>query len=106
MPKPKFTDKQILEAAAAVVDGDNGGQTLEEYLKALLTALWYEEEGFSGKRPFGNGGWQFDVYAALVRAKLIDGKIGEDGCLDNCDDKAGEALVHAVIERLAVKTGK
>ncbi len=39
--------------------------SVREYFKALLSVLWDEEEGFSGKRPFGNSGWQSDVGNAL-----------------------------------------
>jgi hypothetical protein len=36
--------------------------TIRNYFKELLLTLWKEEEGFSGKRPFGNSGWQKEVY--------------------------------------------
>jgi hypothetical protein len=28
--------------------------------------LWDEEDSFSGKRPFGNSGWKWDVYTAFL----------------------------------------
>lgn len=49
--------------------------TIRDYLKQLLEELWREEEGFSGKRPFGNSGWQHDVYCALVKAGAIEGTV-------------------------------
>ena len=44
---------------------DAKAKTVREYLKMLLERLWEEGEGFSGKRPFGNSGWEYDLYAAL-----------------------------------------
>lgn len=87
-------------ALAATVNYENGTGTLRSYLQDLLQTLWVEEEGFSGKRPFGNSGWQYDVYAALVRAGVLEGRIDEDGYLDEVDSAAGEQLVLAVIDRI------
>lgn len=52
--------------------------TVREYLKELLITLWSEEHMFSGKRPFGNSGWRFDVYFALINAGYIPGTIDEE----------------------------
>lgn len=52
--------------------------TLREYFHELLSTLWQEGEGFSGKRPFGNSGWEYDIYKALVEMKAIKGKFGYD----------------------------
>jgi hypothetical protein len=38
-------------------DRDIKGQTLRKYMKDLVWAVIEEEDGFSGKRPFGNSGW-------------------------------------------------
>jgi hypothetical protein len=42
-------------------ENDAGADTVRDYLKALLLKLWEEEEGFSGKRPFGNSGWKHEL---------------------------------------------
>lgn len=76
------------------------GVTLKEYLRRLLYTLWTEGEGFSGKRPFGNGGWQFDVYKALVENSYIKGEIDEDGYLIDCDEDAGKKLVIWAINQI------
>lgn len=103
MARKKFTEKQVAEAAAVVVEGPSGKVTLVEYLKALLTELWLEEENFSGKRPFGNGGWTLDVYKGFIAAKLIEGELDEEeGWINECDSEAGLALVLAVIKLLKV----
>jgi hypothetical protein len=102
--RKKFTEKQVLEAAAVIVEGPDGKTTVVGYLQALLTTLWHEGEGFSGKRPFGNGGWELDVYKGFVEAKLIDGELDpEHGWLNDCDSEAGKALVLEVIKRIEVR---
>jgi hypothetical protein len=40
---------------------DADAENVREYLKALLTELWREGESFSGKRPFGNSGWEREL---------------------------------------------
>jgi hypothetical protein len=53
--------------------------SIREYLCALLTQLWSEGEGFSGKRPFGNSGWEYDLYHALIKADAVEGELDGDG---------------------------
>lgn len=70
------TPQQILDLE--IGDNDSGASTVRGYLVALLRVLWVEEEGFSGKRPFGNSGWQHaDCAEAFVRAGFVDGVIHE-----------------------------
>lgn len=47
-------------------ENDSGADTVKGYLQALLYALWAEGEGFSGKRPFGNSGWEYDLTEPLI----------------------------------------
>lgn len=106
----KFTEKQIAAAAAVIVDGPDGHCTLTDYLKALLGTLWVEAEEFSGKRPFGDSGWQFDVYKALIKAELVKGKLDDEGYVDTIgkehdgDTREADVLVLSVIKRFNVKT--
>lgn len=79
---------------------DSGAETIKGYLKALLTELWSEGEGFSGKRPFGNSGWEYDLYKALITAKVVKGKLDEDGYLDSVDNKAANKLIFEAIDSL------
>ena len=79
---------------------DAGAKTVREYLVALAMSVWVENEGFSGKRPFGNSGWAWDLMLPLVKAGLIEGSIDEDGYLDDCDEDAGDALIRAAIAAL------
>lgn len=89
-------------------ENDSGAYTIKGYLKALLFTLWDEEEGFSGKRPFGNSGWTSDLATALVKGKFIKGRIHsemEDGeivneYLDDADYPSMNKLIQRAIEAL------
>jgi hypothetical protein len=81
-------------------DDLDGEVTIREYLYQLLNTLWEEGDGFSGKRPFGNSGWEFDLFAALIKAGAIDGSLDEEGYVNNCDRKKGEQVVSDLIKEL------
>lgn len=49
--------------ALALPSNDAGADTVKEYLVELLSTLWNEGEGFSGKRPFGTSGWEYELTA-------------------------------------------
>ena len=75
--------------------------TLREYLCMLLTTLWKEKEGFSGKRPFGNSCWEMSIYRLLVDEKVIHGEIDEkDDYLKNCDEKSADAIIKDLIQEM------
>jgi hypothetical protein len=96
-------DPREVLAAPMPEDNDAGVGTIGEYLVGLLTTLWTELEGFSGKRPFGNSGWDFDLLAALIRADFIDGEFDDDGyleVLDDSQDRRGRELIMAAIKAL------
>lgn len=77
---------------------DAGAHSIGEYLGLLLHVLWDENEGFSGKEPFGNGNWEMDIYRALVRGGLVDGVIDGDGYLDVDDEAANRLVAQAIYE--------
>jgi hypothetical protein len=89
-------NEQILNTPLG--DNDAGAATVRDYLVALLAELWREEEGFSGKRPFGNSDWQYDLYAPLIKAGLIGGTLDEDGYVDLAFDtnEADERIIAAI----------
>jgi hypothetical protein len=65
VPVPDLpTDSTLLAALELRINSDIGEVTIREYLRTLLSELWREEESFNGKRPFGNSGWQYDVYTS------------------------------------------
>ena len=76
-----------------MVDNDANAKNVGEYLHSLLFTLWEEGEGFSGKRPFGNSGWEFDLYTALVSGGFVEGNVDDDGNIENVDMKAANKLV-------------
>lgn len=39
-------------------------------LYELLAKVWLEEEGFNGKRPWGESSWQYAVYQSIAEADL------------------------------------
>lgn len=90
--------KQILDLP--MQENDARAATIRDYLKALLSKLWKEDEGFSGKRPFGNSGWKYDVLAALVAGGALPGALDEDGCVGDVDEAAGDVLIQSAIASL------
>jgi hypothetical protein len=76
---------------------DGNKITVSVYLWKLLQTLWDEKECFSGKRPFGDSGWERDIYKALINGGFVCGTIDEWGCLDDVDQKAADALVEELI---------
>lgn len=86
------------EALSLPIDSDDECiGTIRDYLFSLLSTLWNEKEGFSGKRPFGNGGWDYDLYIPLINAGVIVGSLDEDGCVADVDEDAAEDYVHDLI---------
>jgi hypothetical protein len=80
-------------------ENDAKASTIGEYLVTLLATVW-EEEGFSGKRPFGNSGWKSDVYAALIKANAVQGKLDEDGYVESIDRKKANSIVEEAIQKI------
>jgi hypothetical protein len=79
----------------------NVNPSVRGYLASLLEALWLDGPNFSGKRPFGQSGWKWDVYEALVTAGLVDGRFDADGCLATVDADTADRLIHNAIHAMA-----
>lgn len=100
VPIPDVPTDKSIEAALEVriKESDAGNNiTIRDYLYKLLKTLWDEQEGFNGKRPFGNSSWERELYKPLIEAGCIEGTIDEDGYIDRLDHKAAEAYVHRLI---------
>lgn len=97
MSTPK-TPQELLDLP--LPDNDSGADTVRGYLVALLTELWREEDGFSGKRPFGNSGWPYDLYAPMVKAGFVNGQFDADDELIRTDTAEADDLVLAAIALL------
>lgn len=72
--------------------------TIKGYLEKLLTTLWCEGESFSGKRPFGNSGWEYDLYKPLIEAGIVRGKFDIDGYIEEIDNKKADGIIFDCIE--------
>lgn len=86
-------------------DNDADAKTIREYLLKILLNVWDEGEGFSGKRPFGNSGWEYELYRPLVQYKIIEGTIDEDGYLGDFDDFTGAKVIHNAIKHMCKLPG-
>lgn len=79
---------------------DIGAKTIGEYFEKLLLTLWDEQEDFSGKRPFGNSGWEYDVYASLISAGVVDGSLDEEGYVADVRYSAANDIVCEMIKQI------
>lgn len=79
-------------------ENDADTKTIGDYLGKLLATLWRKGDSFSSKRPFGNGDWQYDVYAALINSGAIEGALDEDGCVCDVDHDAADKIVLDIIQ--------
>lgn len=93
-----LTPQQLLDLP--LPENDSGASTVRGYLVALLAELWREEECFSGKRPFGNSSWQYDIYVPMISAGIVEGRLDEDGYAEHVDVPAADELILAAIQSL------
>ena len=93
-----MTNEEIL--ALPMQPNDAEAATIHDYLRALLRALWDEGESFSGKRPFGNSGWEYDIFCALIAGGALLGTLDDHGFCEEVDPIAGRKLIQSVITTL------
>lgn len=74
--------------------------TIRHYLVELASTCWMQNEGFSGKRPFGNSGWQYDVYRALAAGGFVEPEVDEDGEVYCADENEAEKVIMQCFRRL------
>lgn len=103
---PVSEDRHLAALDCEMFDNDADARTVRDYLHELLTTLWQEEEGFSGKRPFGNSGWASDLYKPLVKGGFVTGTFDENGYLSSFDREAADALVFELITAMCYGTEK
>ena len=77
-----------------------GATTIGEYLQKLLFELWTEGERFSGKRPFGDSDWEYELFYPLCDAGLVSYRLGGDGEYCDIDSKYGSSLIFSAIDAL------
>jgi hypothetical protein len=93
-----MTGQEIL--ALPMERNDAGAATIKEYLIALLEKLWADGESFGGKRPFGNSGWEFELYKPLIVGGAVAGKLDSDGYIEDLDNEAAADLIFSAIAAL------
>lgn len=96
MTPTEILDIPLSEKAA----GESGATTIRGYLVALVREVWREGECFSGKRPFGNSGWPWDIYASLIAAGAMAGKFDEYGYPEPDDPTEGDRLILSAIDAM------
>jgi hypothetical protein len=94
----EYTPQQIL--SLPMDKNDAKADTIGQYLIRLSQQCWFEEEGFSGKRPFGNSGWVHELAKALIKAEAIDGELDEDGYIDDYSGVQLNKTINEVYEFL------
>lgn len=83
-----------------MVANDANAGTIEEYFLRLAKEVWQWE---LVKRPFGNSGWQDEVYASLARAGLICREIAyqdEDYIDYDYDSSEGDLVINEWFDRV------
>lgn len=89
-------------------ENDAAAGTVREYLIALLNELWTERDRFSGKRPFGNSGWEYDLIVPMIRNGIIRGTLDEDGYVESITDAeeaSADRMIFAAIANSVKRAG-
>lgn len=81
-------------------DNDAGASTIGQYLARLSQEVIRVGEGFSGKRPFGNSGWENDIAHSLILHKIIDGQLDEYGLVEDYSETEFRAAMDTVYSLL------
>lgn len=107
IPLPTTTDGVVISPEDVLrlpmPDNDAGAATVREYLACLVQMVWQEQEGFSGKRPFGNSGWSYELIEALYEAGFLSGEHPPPGCGHTDEqDRLGHRLITEAIAHLGV----
>lgn len=95
----KMTCNEILNLKINNVRFDSD-LTIRGYLLLLLDKVWNEGECFNGKRPFGDSGWEYDLYKPLVLEKIITGTVDEDGDCFDIDRIYGHEIITDLIKAM------
>jgi len=95
----KLTDIEIITISLLPLPkNDAGAGNIFQYLQELLLKVWVEEDNFSGKRPFGNSGWKYEIAKELIKADLVGGKLDKDGYVEKLDNKRFNDIMIQVIK--------
>jgi len=92
------TPQQILDLD--LEPNDAGAATVRDYLIELLRLVWEHEQGFSGKRPFGNSGWQHDLYVPMAEQGWIASHSNQWDELVIDEPREADRLIDLAIQEL------
>ena len=92
--------EEILNLKMDIDNNDAGATTIKEYLKELLFVLWDEREGFSGKRPFGNSSWEYDLYVPLIENGVVEGTLDLDGYVQHVNKEKADTIIFDCIHAM------
>lgn len=81
-------------------ENDAGAKTIRDYLRLLLLELWEEQEAFSAKRPFGNSGWDYELYIPLIEAGVVEGELDEYGYILEVEEDKAFNIIKKLIEEI------
>lgn len=81
-------------------DNDASASTVRDYLIKLLGLVWEHQECFDGKRPYGNSGWEDELFSPLFRAGLVEGTVDTDGYMETVDAPKARQLIADAIQEL------
>ena len=79
---------------------DADAATIREYLIKLVAKVWDEEECFSGKRPFGNSGWNSDLDKTLIKHGVVAGTFDSDGYVEEVNRAEVKDIIARTIQYL------
>jgi hypothetical protein len=71
--------------------------TIRDYFCELIMTLWEDKEGFSGKRPFGDSGWEYDLYKPLIINNVIEGRLDDDNGIEYVDKEQANNVIKSLI---------
>lgn len=95
-------NKEIKDVLNIKFDSDPFGEiSIKGYLLSLLKELWVKKDRFSGKRPFGDSGWEYELYECLAVNNVINADITEeDGAVHDYNKLEADVVILNCIEDL------
>ncbi len=80
--------------------------TIRDALFLLLETLWKQGEGFNGKRPLGNSGWDYDFYKPLIQHGYVHGSLDDDGFVKSVNETMAFLIIKKAIQRLQERSAQ
>lgn len=97
-PEDRKLGQEVL--ATPMDRNDASANSVHEYLVALLATVWEQGSDFSGKRPFGNSGWEGELEKALLIHGLVEGAFDSHHDIEWIDDQRANKLIALAIQAL------